>query len=166
MLSIIVSTPSGRIKAERLYMFFLFFYLFFFFCTHDNSWKPQPIRTEFSHDFYLENLGQVRKWASQVTCNPPNRGSSTPSKLTYIWFQPIQTKFSHMIFDWNSSSEFENGHHRLNVTPPNRGCLPPKKMFVDMITLERLNQSESNFHIWVLTGIARPSSKIGVAGHM
>ena len=28
-----------------------------------------------------------------------------------------------MIFDWNSSSEYENGHQRSNVTPPNRGFL-------------------------------------------
>ena len=26
--------------------------------------------------------------------------------------QPIQTKFLHMTFDWNSSAKFENGHHR------------------------------------------------------
>ena len=25
----------------------------------------------FTHDFYLDNLGQVQKWASQVTCNLP-----------------------------------------------------------------------------------------------
>ena len=31
--------------------------------------------------------------------------------------QPIQTKFSHMTFDWNSSSEFENGHRRSYITP-------------------------------------------------
>ena len=49
-----------------------------------------------------------------------------------------------MTFDWNSSSEFKNGHHRSNVTPLNRGFLPHKKMFVDTITLERLNQSEPN----------------------
>ena len=38
--------------------------------------------------------------------------------------------------------------------------------FVDTITLERLNQSKPNFHTWLLTGIARPSSKMGIAGHM
>ena len=56
-----------------------------------------------------------------------------------------------MTFDWNSTSEFENGHHKSNVTPPNGVSAPPphqkKKMFVDTITLERLNQSEPNFHI-------------------
>ena len=30
-----------------------------------------------------------------------------------------------MTFDWNSLAEFENGHHKSNVTPPNRGFLPP-----------------------------------------
>ena len=39
-------------------------------------------------------------------------------------------------------------------------------LFVDTITLERLNQSEPNFHIWLLTGIALASSKMGIAGHM
>ena len=71
-----------------------------------------------------------------------------------------------MTFDWNSSSEFENGHHRSNATLLNRGFMPPGKMFVDTITLERLNRSEPNFHTWLLTGIARPSSKMGIAGHI
>ena len=35
-----------------------------------------------------------------------------------------------------------------------------------MITLGRLNQSEPNFHTRLLTEIARPSSKMGIAGHM
>ena len=39
-------------------------------------------------------------------------------------------------------------------------------MFVDTITLERLNQSKPNFHTRLLTGIVRPSSKMGIAGHM
>ena len=43
---------------------------------------------------------------------------------------------------------------------------PPKKKIVDTITLERLNQFEPNFHTLLLTGIARPSSKMGIAGHM
>ena len=51
-----------------------------------------------------------------------------------------------MNFDWNSSSEFKNGHHSSNVTPPNRGSLSHRKMFVDTITLEGLNQSEPNLH--------------------
>ena len=90
-----------------------------------------------------------------------------PSKLTYLWFQPIQTKFPYVTFDWNSSSEFKNGHHRSNVTSPLiGGLLPHRKMFVDTITLERLNQSEPNLHRWLLTGIAQPSLKMGIAGHM
>ena len=84
----------------------------------------------FTHDFYLDNLSQVQKWASQVTCNTPplTGGLPPPSKLTYL-FQPIQSKFPHMTFDWNSSSEFKNGHHRSNVTPligsfcPREKCL-------------------------------------------
>ena len=39
-------------------------------------------------------------------------------------------------------------------------------LFVDTITLERLNQSEPKFHTWLLTLIARPSSKMGIAGYM
>ena len=31
-----------------------------------------------------------------------------------------------MTFDWNSSAKFEYGHHRSNVTPPNRGFCPPE----------------------------------------
>ena len=113
-------TPSGRIKAERLYLF-SFLYLFFFLnvCGHDKSWNAQP----------------------------------------------IPTKFSHMTFDCNSSAKFENRHRRSHVTAPNRGFLhPPPRKF--NITIERLNQSEPNFHTWHLTGIARPSSKMGIAGHM
>ena len=34
------------------------------------------------------------------------------------------------------------------------------------ITLERLNQSEPNFHTRLLTEIARPCTKMGIAGHM
>ena len=86
----------------------------------------------------------------------------TPWNFTCLRFEPIQTKFSYMTFDWNSSSEFENGHQRSNVTPPNRGFLPPRKsnfffsfLSVDTITLERLNQSEPNSYTWLLTGIAR-----------
>ena len=37
---------------------------------------------------------------------------------------------------------------------------------VTMITLESLNQSEPNFHTWLLSRKARPRSKIGIAGHM
>ena len=56
-----------------------------------------------------------------------------------------------MTFDWNSSFEFENGHHRSNVTPINRGFLhPPWKMFVHTITFERLNQSKLNFHFLLI----------------
>ena len=125
------------------YFFYAIFYYFFFSVAYPRqllkaSTNPNKI---FTHDFYLENLGYVRKWASQVTCDPLIGGLLPPSKLTYLRFQPIQTKFSHITFNWNSSSEFENGHHRSNATPPptNRGFLPPRKMFVDTITLERLN---------------------------
>ena len=38
-------------------------------------------------------------------------------------------------------------------------------LFVDTITLERLNQSEPNFHTRLLTEIARPGSKMGTVGH-
>ena len=31
--------------------------------------------------------------------------------------QPVQTKFSHMTFEWNSSGKFEDGHCRPHVTP-------------------------------------------------
>ena len=41
---------------------------------------------------------------------------------------------------------------------------PPQK--IQMVTLERLNQSEPNFHTWLLTGIAHLSSKMGIAGQM
>ena len=37
---------------------------------------------------------------------------------------------------------------------------------VTMITLERLNQSEPNFHTRLLTEITRPCTKMGIAGHM
>ena len=39
-------------------------------------------------------------------------------------------------------------------------------LYVTTITLESLNQSEPNFHTWLLTGIAQPSSKMGIAGQM
>ena len=80
-----------------------------------------------------------------------------------------------MTFDWNSSSEFENGHQRSNVTSPNREFPPPENsilffvfllLSVTTITLERLNQSEPNFHTRFLTETARPSTKLGIAGHM
>ena len=35
----------------------------------------------FTHDFYLENLSQVRNWASQVTCNPPPLVGGLPPPL-------------------------------------------------------------------------------------
>ena len=71
-----------------------------------------------------------------------------------------------MTFDWNSTFEFENGHHRSNVTPLIWDFCLPGKMFVDTITLERLSQSEPNFHTRLLTGIAWPSLKMGITGHM
>ena len=83
--------------------------------------------------------------------------------------QPIRTKFSHTSFDWNSSDRFQNVHRRSHVTSPNRGFLPPLKIqipSITTITLERLNQSKPNLHTWLLTEIARPSSKMGIAGHM
>ena len=71
------------------------------------------------------------EWLAQEHVNPPNRGASAPSphppwKLAYLRFQPIQTKFSHMTFEWISASEIENGHDSSNVTPPNGGFLPPE----------------------------------------
>ena len=39
-------------------------------------------------------------------------------------------------------------------------------MLVDTITLENLNHSKANFHTRLLAGIARPSSKMGITGHM
>ena len=44
------------------------FVLFFSVCYHNNSRKAQPNPNQiFTHDFWLEQLSQVRKWASQVT---------------------------------------------------------------------------------------------------
>ena len=46
--------------------------------------------------------------------------------------QPIQTKFSHVTFEWNSSAKFADGHRRSHVTPPppsNRGFYPPLPPF-------------------------------------
>ena len=76
-----------------------------------------------------------------------------------------------MTFGWNSSSEFENEHHRSSVTPLIGISAPQKIQFffflsVDTITLESLNQSEPNFHTRLLTEIARTISKMGIAGHM
>ena len=66
---------------------YLFIYSFFWagggggVCYHDSSWKAQPIQTKvFTYDFWLEKLGQVRKWTLQVTCIPPNRGFCPPQK--------------------------------------------------------------------------------------
>ena len=39
-------------------------------------------------------------------------------------------------------------------------------LFVSTITLESLNQSEPNFHTWLLSRIARASLKMGITGHM
>ena len=50
--------------------------------------------------------------------------------------------------------------------PPPMGVSASRKMFVDTITRERLNQSEPNFHIRLLTGIARPTLKMDITGHM
>ena len=73
-----------------------------------------------------------------------------------------------MTFGWNRSGEFENKYHRSNVTPLIVGNFFFFFFFLDVttITLERLSQSEQNFHTRLLTGIARPSSKMGIAGHM
>ena len=59
--------------------------------------------------------------------SPLTGGLPPPSKLRYFWFQPIQTKFPHMTFDWNSSSEFKNGHHSSNATPLIGGFCPIEK---------------------------------------
>ena len=40
--------------------------------------------------------------------------------------QPIQTKFPHMVLEWNSSSKFEDGHRMSHVNPPKWGLLPPE----------------------------------------
>ena len=84
--------------------------------------------------------------------------------VLYLRFQPIQTKFSHMTFDWNSSSELENGHQRSHVTPLIGISGPPGQfnyffLSVTTITLERLNQSEPNFHTRLLAEIARQVQK-------
>ena len=106
-----------------------------FVCGHNNSWKAQPIQTKFLHMTFDWNSSAKfedghRRW-SQVTFNPPNRGLLTPPpppwKFTYLRFQPIQTKFSHMTFDWNSLGRFGNGHHRSHVTPLIGGFCPPGK---------------------------------------
>ena len=54
-----------------------------------------------------------------------------------------------MTFDWNRSAKVENGYHRSNVTPANRGLFPIFFFWgggITTITRERLNQSEPNFH--------------------
>ena len=114
--------------CDFVLLLFLFIYLFFFVRYHDNSWKPQPIRTKFSHMTFdwnssanFEN-GHCRSHVTPLIggfCPPPQK------KLTYLRFRPIQTKFSHMTFDWNISSEFENWNHRSNVAPPNGVSAPP-----------------------------------------
>ena len=39
-------------------------------------------------------------------------------------------------------------------------------LYVTTITLVSVNQSEPNFHTWLLTAITWPSSKMGIEGHM
>ena len=48
--------------------------------------------------------------------------------------QPIQTKFSHMTFDWNGSAMSKNGHRGSQVTPSNRGLLHPLKINIPPIS--------------------------------
>ena len=102
-------------------------------CGHDNAWKAQPIRTKFSQMIFdwnnsakFEN-GHHRSHVTPLIggfCPPPPPENSNDNSWKA---QPIQTKFSHMTFDWNSSAKFENGYRRSHVTPPNRGLLPPRK---------------------------------------
>ena len=40
----------------------------------------------------------------------------------------IQTKFSHMTFDWNSSAVYEDGYRRSHVTPIIGGFYTPLKI--------------------------------------
>ena len=111
---------------------------------------------------------------SHVPPPPPPAiiGSFCPPEILHTSdFNQSKPKFSHMTFDWNSSSEFKNGHQG-QMQPLLIGVfrLPENSILfflsVTLITLERLNQSEPNFHTRLLTEIARPCTKMDIAGHM
>ena len=164
MLSIIVSPPPADQTWAALLVFV---------CLQDNSWTAQPIQTKFSHkNLNWNSSAMYENGHHRSLVTPLNRGLLPPLKFG---IPPISTNPNQIFtrdFCWNRSPKFENGHQMSNVTPPNRGYLPPPSppgklnffFSVDTITLEWLNQSEPNFHTWLLTGIALIKSKMGIAG--
>ena len=90
---------------------------------------PRPRVIWFVPTITLESLNQsepnFHTWL--LSRQPRPRSKMGIAKLTYLWFQPIQTKFPYMTFDWNSSCEFKNGHHRSNVISLIGGFCPIEK---------------------------------------
>ena len=101
------------------------FFFFFFTITLERLNLSKP-------NFHARILAEIARPCAKMGITghmwPPLIGGFCPHphppwNFTYLQFQPIQTNF-HTTFDWNSSTKFENGHQRSNVTPPKRGFLP------------------------------------------
>ena len=63
---------------------------------------------------------------------PLNKGLLPPPppwNFTYLRFQPIQTKFSHMPFDWDMLIRVRKWESKVKCSPPNRRFLPPEIQF-------------------------------------
>ena len=125
-LSIYFITARKKFPKAFFSVASVIFFFFFFFVTtitRERLSQSEP-------NFHTRLLTEIARPCAKIGVHRshviPLIGSFSPRKLTYLRFQPIQTKFSHMTFDCNSSSEFENGYQRSNVAPPNTEFLPPE----------------------------------------
>ena len=82
-------------------------------------------------------------------------------KNRHLSFPPIP--FFFLFFFFKRTDRGASTFYFKNLCPRLR---PRSIWFVPTITLESLNQSEPNFHTWLLSRQPQPSSKMGIAGHM
>ena len=95
----------------------------------------------FTHMFTNVISCTSSNWAAQVTCTPPppliggwplNRRHRSTGFISL----PIVMKFHTHVHKHHLLYEFENGHHRSHVSPPNRGLLPPLKIQIPQILMK------------------------------
>ena len=165
------------------YFFFLFFFLLFFFTTRKSTRKRIFPKVLFSVVSVILFLLYFIFSVTTITLERLNQSepyfhTRLLSEIAWpctkmgfcLQFQPIQKKFSHMTFDWSSSSEFENGHQRSNVTPLTGDfCLPENSIIFFLCCHDNSWNAQpirTKFSHRLLTEIAQPCTKMGIKGQM
>ena len=116
----------------------------------------------------LPLYSHVKKWSYWDGGHPQSVGTiHNGNDVIRSWYPgPMVSVFFFFLsspIGGASTSYFKNFCPRPRMRL--RSC-PRVIWFFRTITLESLNQSEPNFHTWLLSRQPRPSSKMGIAGDM